>query len=78
MMAVRMRFASQALEELKREDPDTPITLHYLRSLARKGLVPYVQIGRRRLLNYDALVEYLANPSREETETVPGIRRIVE
>lgn len=77
-MSVRMRFPAQALEELKKEDPDTPITLHYIRTLARKGLIPCVQIGRRRLLNYDALVEYLVNPTREKTETAPGIRRIAE
>lgn len=77
-MSVRMRFPAQALEELRKADPDTPVTLHFIRSLARKGLIPCVQIGRRRLLNYDALVEYLANPTREETETAPGIRRIAE
>ena len=75
---VRMRFPAQALEELKKEDPNTPVTLHFIRSLARKGAIPFVQIGRRRLLNYDALVEYLANPTREEAETAPGIRRIAE
>lgn len=75
---VRMRFASQALEELKREDPDTPITLNYIRTLARKGLVPCVEIGRRRLINYDALLEYLANPVSGKTEAAPGIRRIAE
>ena len=75
---VRMRFASQALEELKREDPDTPITLHYIRTLARKGLIPCVQIGRRRLINYDALIAFLEDPTRAETEDAPGIRRIAE
>lgn len=77
-MAVRMRFPAQALEELKKDDPGTPVTLHFIRSLARQGLIPCVQVGRRRLLNYDALVEYLANPSRDERETAPGIRRIEE
>ena len=77
-MAVRMRFPAQALEELKKDDPGTPVTLHYIRSLARQGLVPCVKVGRRRLLNYDALLAYLENPTRDERETAPGIRRLAE
>lgn len=77
-MSVRMRFPAQALEELRRDDPGTQVTLHYLRTLARKGLVPCVQIGRRRLLNYDALLDYLENPTRETPGTAQGIRRIAE
>lgn len=77
-MTVRMRFPQQALEELKMDDPGTQVTLHYIRTIARQGLVPYVQIGRRRLLNYDALLEYLAHPTQEAPETVQGICRIAE
>lgn len=77
-MAVRMRFPTQALEELRKDDPGTQVTLHYIRALARQGLIPCVQIGRRRLLNYDALLEYLAHPIQEAPETVQGIRRIAE
>lgn len=75
---VRMRFPAQALEELKQEDPNTPVTLNFIRSLARKGLIPCVQIGRRRLINYDALIAFLEDPTRAETEAAPGIRRIAE
>lgn len=74
-MSVRMRFAAQALEELHKEDPETPVTLHYVRSLAASGKVPVVRVGRRRLINYDALLEYLANPTEEEPE-YGKIRRV--
>ena len=75
-MSIRMRFPQQAFEELKKEDPDTPITLNYIRRLAASGLIPVVMIGRRRLLNYDALLEFLRNPTRE---TIEGkMRRIQE
>lgn len=77
-MPVRMRFPAQALEELKQEDPGTQVTLHYLRSIARQGLIPCVQIGRRRLLNYDALLQFLAHTEQGTPEAVPGIRRIAE
>lgn len=75
-MPARMRFPAQALEELRREDPGTQVTLHYIRRLAATGRVPYVLIGRRRLLNYDALVAYLADPVQEAPQ--PGIRPIDE
>lgn len=75
-MSIRMRFPQQAFEELKKEDPDTPITLNYIRRLSASGLIPVVMIGRRRLLNYDALLEFLRNPTRE---TIEGkMRRIQE
>ena len=33
---VRMRFPAQALEELRKDDPDTPVTLNLIRTLARR------------------------------------------
>ena len=35
----RMRFPAQALEELKKADPQTPVTLNLIRSLARRGSI---------------------------------------
>lgn len=75
-MSIRMRFPQQAFEELKKEDPDTPITLNYIRRLSASGLIPVVMIGRRRLLNYDALLEFLRNPTQEIIEG--KMRRIQE
>ncbi|MGI1659409.1 MAG: hypothetical protein ACRKFN_10555 [Desulfitobacterium sp.] len=73
----RMRYPEQALELLKKEDPETQVTLNFIRSLLAGNAIPYVKIGRRRLLNYDALVEYLANGStREEMAPLGAIRRV--
>lgn len=58
----RMRYPQQALELLKEEDPGTQVTVNFIRSLAKSGQIPVVKIGRRRLINYDKLLEYLANP----------------
>lgn len=78
-MAVRMRFPAQAVEELHREDPGCQITLNFVRGLAKSGKIPCVHIGRRYLLNYDALLEYLANPEPcEPPASVGGIHRIAE
>ena len=61
---VRMRFAAQALDELRKLDPETPVTLRFIKQLMRTGAIPSVPVGNgnRRLLNFDALVAYLENP----------------
>ena len=75
--APRMRYPEQALAELKLEDPNTPVTVYMIRRLVAAGTIPSIKMGRRRLLNYDSLLEYLAHPVSEETEArSTGIRRI--
>lgn len=75
--APRMRYPEQALAELKSEDPNTPVTVYMIRRLVAAGTIPSIRMGRRRLLNYDSLLEYLAHPVSKETEAqATGIRRI--
>ena len=76
MSTVRMRFPTQALEELRKDDTDTPVTLNFIRTLVRRGDIPCVQVGRGRLINYDALLAYLENPVEDKPEQMHGIRRI--
>ncbi|HCS73017.1 MAG TPA: hypothetical protein DIW17_03990 [Clostridiales bacterium] len=64
----RMRYAAQALELIREEDPDSAVTLNYIRSLASSGKIPVHRIGRRKLINCDALLEYLAQPEQESTD----------
>lgn len=78
---VRMRFVQQALDELRRIDPQTPVSLSFIRRLVKTGAVPSVPVGNgnRRLLNFDALCEYLEHPPEEmQVQTVGGIRRVPE
>ena len=80
-MVARMRYVHEAVEELKKDDPNTCVTEHYVRSLVNKGIIPSVSVGKRhKLINYDKLVEYLENPFEAEgdndNETVRGIRKI--
>ena len=81
MIPVRMRFPAQALEELRRADPDTPVSLKMIRRLMKTGAVPSVPVGggTRRLVNYDALLTYLAAPCEDKpTERAQSIRRVDE
>ena len=75
---VRMRVPAQALEELRKDDPGTPVTLNMIRTLIRRGTIPSVQVGRGRLINYDALLHYLEHPTEIKPEQANGIRRVDE
>lgn len=44
---VRMRFAAQALDELRKLDPKTPVTLRFIKQLMRTG-ADSVRSGRQR------------------------------
>ena len=65
----RMRYPQEALELIRETDPDTAVSLNLIRTLARTGKVPVVKIGRRRLINVDALLEYLTDPPSLEEQT---------
>lgn len=73
----KMRLIKDVFEEIKKNDPDTAITMCGLRRMVQMGVIPSVQIGRKRLINYDNLMEYLDNiVSEPEIEEVGVIRKI--
>ncbi len=80
MSTIRMRFPAQALEELRKIDPQTAITLPMIRRLVKSGKVPSVPVGNgnRRLLNFDALLDFLAAPTEDKPESARGIRPVPE
>ena len=55
----RMRILSEAYREIKIEDPETALTMNALRVLIKSGEIPTIKSGRKTLINYDALTEYL-------------------
>ena len=78
MKSVRMRYITQAVAELHQLDPNTPVNARLIKRLVNQGIIPSVPIGNgnRRLINFDALLDYLENPPTEEPEPAHGIRRI--
>ncbi len=79
-MAVRMRTPAQALTEIKQQDPHSCVSLNMIRRLIKTGAVPSVAVcsGRRRLVNLDALLDFLAAPAENKPEQAQGIRPIPE
>ena len=79
----RMRTVAEAAKELKAMDEHTAVTEYHIRQLALSGVLPRVQAGRKLLINFDLLLEYLQNPTADKFQVhntaadVNGIRRIV-
>ena len=64
-METRMRTAEGALQIIKEQDPETAVTLRAIRRLINTGAIPYVPVGRKKLINADGLIAYLNR--KEET-----------
>ena len=78
-MSARMRLIRDAFEQLKLDDPDTNITMYSLRTIVKSGKVATIPLGRKTLINYDSLLEYLNNGDKQDVESASsygGIRRV--
>lgn len=79
MAMPRMRTIKEAHQELKQLDPNTAVTEYYIKQLVLSGRVPFVTAGRKRLLNFDALLSFLENPApsiNTERAQIGKIRRL--
>ena len=83
MAVARMRTAGKLLEMIKENDPDTEVTLHYIRKLIKTGQLPATAVGRKRLINADAAIDYITqgkvaeNLEESEREPEEGTIRVV-
>lgn len=75
-----MRGIKQAIEEIRRTDPNTALTEKALRRLILTHEIPSVRIGAKYLINMDVLNTYLYSGScgGETVAASGGIRKIAE
>lgn len=59
MNVPRMRTVAQCIEELKKDDPQTVVSAHYIRDLIHQDKIVYTTSGRKYLVNYDKFIEFL-------------------
>lgn len=57
----RMRTAKEAIAMLKEQDSETSITERAIRTMINSGKIPYICVGRKKLINYDLLLDILSN-----------------
>lgn len=69
----RMRTAAKAHELILEQDPESEITLHYIRQLIATGAIPVVHVGRKKLVDVDQLLAYLAAGNAAPTTTDPAV-----
>ena len=55
-----IRTIDQAYEEIKARDPGTAISKNLVRQMVRTGVVPSIKAGNKKLVDVDALEEYVA------------------
>lgn len=76
----KLRLIVDAYNQLKQDDPDTAITLSALRRMVKAGDIPAVRVGRKSLVNYDLLLQYLYTGSHavgaKEPDVLGEIRKI--
>lgn len=76
-----MRTAQQTYDLIHKEDPDSSISLWYIRSLVKQGKIPAIKAGCKYLINFDKFMEFL-NGKPVEDDEIPfsygTIRRVME
>jgi hypothetical protein len=81
MGLARMRTAQQVYDYMHKEDPESSVSLWYIRSLVKQRKIPVVKAGCKYLINLDRFIEYLNSKPIEE-DGIPFsygiIRKVVE
>lgn len=73
----RMRLVKDAYEQLRKDDPDTNVTMYALRTIIKSGVVPTVKLGRKTLVNYDSLLEFFRNGDDVKSQPIGTIRKVI-
>jgi hypothetical protein len=71
-MTARMRTIAEAIQEVKRADPQTALTQTALRRMIKTGELPSVRAGCKYLVNLDVLFDYLSNPLQPTAKIIPA------
>ena len=59
------RTASKLIEEIKREYPNTSLTLYAIRKLLDNREIEFIKRGRKYLIDKNSLLEYLSTMAKE-------------
>lgn len=75
---VHMRLLDEVVPELKKIDPNTPVTRNAVRQWGLSGKIPTVMAGRKRLYNMEALLKFLSYDRIQNQPRADGIRAVPE
>lgn len=69
MTMPRMRTAARVYEIIKEEDPETEVTLSFIRRIIKTGKVPVTAVGRKKLVDADAVIAYITAGNQSEPDS---------
>ena len=76
-MLPKIRTIAEAIEEIKRLDPETAITARFIKEGIANGKIPIIKVGNKVLVNMESIYTFLEGEIAYETVTpVNSIRRI--
>lgn len=61
----KWRTPAKLIEEIKREDPNTGLTLYSIRQMLLSKEIQFIKRGRKYLIDKDSLLEYLSTTANE-------------
>ena len=59
------RTPAKLIEEIKREDPSSCLTLYAIRQMLAKKEIQFIKRGRKYLIDKNSLLEYLSTMAKE-------------
>lgn len=70
---MKLRTIKSLYDEIRKEDPDTELTLNFLRTLVNKGIIPSIRLGKRILIDCDDIkqcfrADYVSNLLKQQNE----------
>ena len=73
----KIRTIAEAIEEIKRLDPETAITARFIKEGIADGKIPIIRVGNKMLVNMSSIFAFLEGEAVYETVTTTNcIRRI--
>ena len=76
-MLPKIRTIAEAIEEIKRLDPETAITARFIKEGIANGKIPIIKVGNKVLVNMESIYTFLEGEIAYETVTpVNSIRKI--
>ncbi|MBQ9662376.1 MAG: helix-turn-helix domain-containing protein [Oscillospiraceae bacterium] len=77
-MLPRMRTIPETIKLLREYDPGTSLTETALRRMVLTNQIPYTRVGKKYLINVDALIRYLSGDEiiMEPVTAAPPIRAV--
>lgn len=62
----RLRYCKNAIEEIKASDPNTAVTEKALRKWINAGVLPYLKVGSRTMVDVDCILSLLEMPREQD------------